>query len=76
MSLLTPRRRDVVALLAAGLSRHEVALRLGIAERTVKDHVAAVAERLPGAGHPFRRVRLYARQLLDADDATVQIDGP
>lgn len=39
---LTPREQDVLALLAEGLPNKLIADRLGISERTVKFHVAAI----------------------------------
>jgi DNA-binding NarL/FixJ family response regulator len=43
---LTPREREVLALLAQGLANKVIAPRLGISEHTVKTHVAAVYEKL------------------------------
>jgi DNA-binding NarL/FixJ family response regulator len=43
---LTPREREVLALLAQGLANKMIAPRLGITEHTVKTHVAAVYEKL------------------------------
>ncbi len=39
---LTPREREVLALLAEGLPNKSIARRLGISEKTVKTHVGAV----------------------------------
>ncbi|MCM1968645.1 MULTISPECIES: response regulator transcription factor [unclassified Streptomyces] len=39
---LTDREADVLRLMAAGLSNHEVSERLGVGPQTVKTHVAAV----------------------------------
>lgn len=47
---LTPREREVLALLAQGLANKAIAPRLGITEHTVKAHVAAIYEKL-GAGN-------------------------
>lgn len=44
--ILTPRERDVLALLAAGLSNKRVARDLGVSESTVKFHVQAVYSKL------------------------------
>ncbi|MBB5233521.1 helix-turn-helix transcriptional regulator [Deinococcus budaensis] len=43
---LTPRERDVLALLAAGLSNKRAARDLGVSESTVKFHVQAVYSKL------------------------------
>lgn len=43
---LSPREREVVALLADGASNKAIARDLGISERTAKFHVAAVLSRL------------------------------
>lgn len=39
---LTPREREVLTLLAEGLANKQIALRLGIAEKTVKAHLTRV----------------------------------
>ncbi len=43
---LTPREREVVDMIGAGLSNQEIASRLGIAIHTVKSHVHNVLEKL------------------------------
>jgi DNA-binding NarL/FixJ family response regulator len=54
---LTARERQIVALLAEGLSNRAVAERLGIAERTVKFHVGEILGRL-GASNRAQAVAI------------------
>lgn len=62
---LSPRQRDVVALLVAGHTQQEIVDKLGFSRGTLRFHLRRVAERIPGPGSPMRRVLLYARDLLD-----------
>lgn len=43
---MTPREREVINLIAEGLSNKEIAMRLGVATHTVKSHVRNVMEKL------------------------------
>jgi NarL family two-component system response regulator LiaR len=43
---LTPREREVVALIARGRSNKRIALELGISEKTVKTHVSSILGKL------------------------------
>jgi two-component system, NarL family, nitrate/nitrite response regulator NarL len=46
MDELTPREREVLALLVEGLSNRAIAQRLGISDHTAKFHVTAVMQKL------------------------------
>jgi ATP/maltotriose-dependent transcriptional regulator MalT len=45
-SSITPRQREVVALIAAGFSNDEVGARLGISSRTAKAHSDVLRQKL------------------------------
>jgi DNA-binding NarL/FixJ family response regulator len=57
---LTPRERQVLGLLSEGLSNRQIALRLGVAERTAKFHVNAILGKL-GAENRTEAVVVAAR---------------
>ncbi|HEX7113757.1 MAG TPA: response regulator transcription factor [Steroidobacter sp.] len=60
---LTPREREVLALLAEGLALKLVAARLGISEHTVKTHVGSLYEKL-GASSRAEAIMEAARRGL------------
>lgn len=62
---LTPRERQVLALLAEGLPNKTIARRLGISDHTVKFHVGAVLSKL-GAASRTEAVRIGLRRGLIA----------
>jgi DNA-binding NarL/FixJ family response regulator len=55
---LTPREREVLGLMAEGLSNHAIAERLVVTERAVEKHVTSIFGklRLPPTGETHRRV--------------------
>jgi ATP/maltotriose-dependent transcriptional regulator MalT len=62
---ITPRQREVVALIAAGCSNDEVGTRLGISTRTAKAHSDALRQKL---GVSRRRQIPVAYRALTGDD--------
>jgi len=62
---LTPRERDVLSLLAEGLSNKGIAERLNISDQTVKFHVASIYGKL-GASNRTDAVRVGFRRGLVA----------
>jgi DNA-binding NarL/FixJ family response regulator len=62
---LTPREREVLALLADGLTNKAIAARLGISEHTAKFHVNAILGKL-GAGSRAEAIVRAARMGLIA----------
>jgi DNA-binding NarL/FixJ family response regulator len=62
---LTPRQREVVALIAAGCSNHEVGERLGISPRTAKAHSDTLRTKL---GVSRRRQIPVAFRVLTGED--------
>jgi DNA-binding NarL/FixJ family response regulator len=55
---MTQREREVIALIAVGLSNKEIATRLNIATDTVKSHVRNVMDKL--ALHSRLQIAAYA----------------
>ncbi len=64
-SSITSRQRQVVELIAQGLSNDEVGVRLGISARTAKAHCDVLRRKL---GVPRRRQIPVAFKLLTGED--------
>jgi ATP/maltotriose-dependent transcriptional regulator MalT len=64
-SPITPRQRQVVALIAAGCSNNEVGARLGISPRTAKAHADVLRQKL---GVSRRRQIPIAFRALTGED--------
>jgi len=62
---ITPRQREVIRLIAEGLSNEELGLELGISPRTAKAHCDVLRQKL---GVPRRRQIPLAYRLLTGDD--------
>ena len=60
---MTQREREVISLIAAGMSNKEIAQRLSVATETVKSHVRNVMEKL--ALHSRLQIAAYAHQQSD-----------
>lgn len=60
---MTPREREVINLIADGMSNKEIAQKLGIATYTVKSHVRNVMEKL--ALHTRLQIAAYAHKQKD-----------
>ena len=69
---ITERQREVVELIAAGLSNDEVGVRLGISPRTAKAHCDVLRQKL---GVSRRRQIPIAYRLLTGEDPLLQSLG-
>ncbi|MFN7131937.1 MAG: response regulator transcription factor, partial [Myxococcales bacterium] len=58
---LTPREREVLGFVGAGVDNAEIAVLLGISERTVKAHIAALYQKLGAANRVLLAIK--AREL-------------
>ncbi|GHE74805.1 DNA-binding response regulator [Streptomyces longispororuber] len=69
VSALTPREREVLGLVGAGLSNPEIAARLHLVEGTVKAYVSAVLDRLGVKNRVQAAIVAYEAGLVTDDEA-------
>ncbi|CAL9518041.1 Transcriptional regulatory protein LnrK [Streptomyces sp. enrichment culture] len=65
MEALSPREREVLGLVGAGLSNPEIAARLYLGEGTVKAHVSAVLDRLGVRNRVQTAIVAYEAESVD-----------
>jgi DNA-binding CsgD family transcriptional regulator len=59
MTELTKRQAEIVERVARGLSDKRIAAELQISIDTVRHHIQAAADRIPGDGPPRHRLTLF-----------------
>jgi DNA-binding NarL/FixJ family response regulator len=52
---LTPRERDILERIAQGLDNREIAVALGLSEKTVRNHISRVFDKI-GAQHRYQAI--------------------
>ncbi|GAA4612122.1 response regulator [Saccharopolyspora hordei] len=65
VATLTPRERDVLALVGSGLSNQDIARRLHVAEGTVKAHVSTILQRLGASNRVQAAITAYEAGLVE-----------
>ncbi len=66
---LTPREREVLALVAEGMANKAIALHLSLSEKTVKAHVSAILRKLDVTDRTQAALRAVREHLVDRADA-------
>jgi DNA-binding NarL/FixJ family response regulator len=64
---LTPREREVLELVAQGLSNAEIGGRLGLAEKTVKHHMTAILSKLEVGSRVEAALLAYKAGIVDVE---------
>ncbi len=64
---LTDREMDVLRLIARGMSNKEIALELGVAQKTVKTHVSNILQKLHLADRTQAALYAVRERLVDLD---------
>jgi DNA-binding CsgD family transcriptional regulator len=72
LSTLTPREREVLALVAQGATNRQIAEKLVIAERTAEIHVGNILSKLGVASRTQAAAYALAHGLVDAPDMPIQ----
>jgi DNA-binding NarL/FixJ family response regulator len=67
---LTKREREILALVAEGLSNREIADRLVLSPETVKSHVAAILEKLNVSDRTQAAIYAVRNGLVESSTAT------
>lgn len=66
---LTPRELEVLTWIARGRSNHEIAVELGLGERTVKTHVSNILSKLHLADRTQAAIYALQKNLVPLKDA-------
>ncbi|SFW92321.1 response regulator [Amycolatopsis australiensis] len=69
VALLTPREREVLSLLGAGLSNADIAAKMFVVEGTVKAHVSTILTRLGAKNRVQAAITAYEAGLAGPDAA-------
>jgi DNA-binding NarL/FixJ family response regulator len=72
---LTPREREVMALVAEGLTNDEIAERLVVSPLTAKTHVSRIMLKLSARDRAQLVVMAYQSGLVSGPDASSHTDG-
>lgn len=72
---LTPREREVLALVAGGCANKEIARQCAIGEETVKHHLTRIFDKV-GASNRTELAMLATRNGLDTHGTAVRPEGP
>lgn len=67
--MLTPRQREIAQLVARGLTNKEIAKVTGLSRRTVEDHIAEAANRIPGDTKPRHKLIVWFTDWEDIEKA-------
>jgi non-specific serine/threonine protein kinase len=66
--MLTPRQREIAALVARGYTNKQIGTTLGLSRQTVETHVKQAAASVPGGGKPRHRLTLWFFDLSEPEE--------